>query len=166
MEVINSKEEKVLDNSALIEAIEAMKKDFNKDTQNRLINTALHAEFFVPAILSRKQQIVADAANKIEFKEQPQATFLFITNSSGVTYIPVFTDKEQASRFRAEQQFELFAMKFADLAGFTENLEQVQGFLINPDDQALPFTKQILAAIKAEIAEQKAKLAQSGGQVQ
>lgn len=166
MELMTATSKKIIDNSELIEAIEAMKKNFNNETQNRVLNTVLHCEFLVPAVLSHKQQIVADAQNKVEFQDQPQATFLFVTNGNGVTYVPAFTDKEQAARFRTEQSFRLFAMHFADLASFTENLEQVQGFLINPDDQALPFTKAILAEIKAELAKHKAKREQSSAEVQ
>lgn len=156
MELINRPTDKSVENPELVEAINAMRADFNNQTQNRVLNLTLRAEFLVPALLSTKQQIVANSQNKVEFRDQPQATFLFITNKSGATYVPVFTDMQQAEKFRSEQPFRLFAMQFADLAAFTEKLESVQGFLINPDDHALPFTKQILAAIKAELAKKKA----------
>lgn len=158
MDVINKSPEEKIENKKLIEAIAEMRKNFNVETQNKVLNAALHAEFYVPAMLSRKQQIVADAKNKIEFQEQPQATFLLINNSQGVTYIPAFTDQEQAGRFRAEQEFQLFSMTFADLAGLTEQVPNVEGFLINPDGEALPFTKQILGAVKQEIAKKKEAL--------
>jgi len=160
MEVINKKndEEQDLENQALIEAIAEMRKNFNVETQNKVLNAAIMAEYYVPAKLSTKQQIVADASNKIEFQEQPQATFLFITNDRGETYVPAFTDQEQARKFRSEEKFQLFSMKFPDIAGFTEKVPNVNGFIINPDGEALPFTKSILEAIKSEIAKKNAEL--------
>lgn len=160
MEIINKKDNEAqdLENKTLIDAIAEMRKNFNVETQNKVLNAAILAEYYVPAMLSKKQQIVADAQNKIEFQEQPQATFLFITNERGETYVPAFTSQEQARKFRSEEKYQLFSMKFPDLAGFTEKVPNVTGFIINPDSEALPFTKNILNAIKEEIAKKNAAL--------
>lgn len=52
------------------------------------------------------------------------------------------------SRFKSEESFQGFAMKFPDLAMLTEQTPNVNGFVINPLNQNLPISKDLLANIK------------------
>lgn len=46
-------------------------------------------------------------------------------------------------------------MTFADIAGLTENTPKVNGFVINPFHQNLPFSQEMLASIKATLIKLK-----------
>lgn len=138
----------VIENSALVEAISEMRKNFNSETQNKVINTALRGTFLVPAIINKNTQLVADAENHVKFEDKPQAKFLLITHKEKGTFFPAFTDADELAKFKTEQKFQGFAMKFGDIAALTEKTPNVAGFVINPMNQNLPFTKEMLESIK------------------
>lgn len=137
-----------LDNSALVKAIAEMKKEFNSDTQNKVINTALRSTFLVPAIVENKKELIADADNHLTFNEQPKARFILINHKNGAAFFPVFTSSDELKKLKTEDKFSAFSMTFADIAGLTENTPNVTGFVINPFNENIPFTKELLASIK------------------
>lgn len=156
-----------VDNSALVEAIAEMRKDFNAETQNKVINLALKSTFLVPAFINKNTQLVADENNNVKFEDKPQAKFLLITHKEKGTFFPAFTDAEELSKFKTEQKFQGFAMRFGDIAALTEKTPNVKGFVINPMNQNLPFTKDMLESIKQTIlkvkeARAKAEAEQNG----
>ena len=144
----NENQRTVIENSALVEAIAEMRKDFKAETQNKVINTALRGTFLVPAIINKNTQLVADAENHVKIEDKPQAKFLLITHKEKGTFFPVFTDADELAKFKTEQKFQGFAMKFGDIAALTEKTPNVVGFVINPMNQNLPFTKEMLESIK------------------
>lgn len=139
-----------IDNTALVEAIKAMRADFNAETQNKVINVALRSTFFVPAVVEKNTELVADAENHVKFQDKQTAKFVLINHKERGSFFPVFTDQEELEKLRdkTEQNFRPFQMKFADIAGLTENTPTVNGFVINPFNQNLPFTKEMLESIK------------------
>ncbi|WP_124100778.1 SseB family protein [Ruminococcus sp. Marseille-P6503] len=144
----NENQKTVIENSALVEAIAEMRKDFKAETQNKVINTALRGTFLVPAVINKNTQLVADAENHVKFEDKPQAKFLLITHKEKGTFFPVFTDADELAKFKTEQNYQGFAMKFGDIAALTEKTPNVVGFVINPMNQNLPFTKEMLESIK------------------
>ncbi len=138
-------------NPKLIEAIENMRKDFTPDTQNATINAALRSTFYVPAIIEKKKEIVANANNEVKFEEKPKARFLLIRKKDGdkdETYFPAFTDAEELAKFNSTEPFQRVKMKFGDLAMLVEQVSTIKGFVINPMSHNLPFTRSMLEGIK------------------
>ncbi|MGN0624566.1 MAG: SseB family protein [Oscillospiraceae bacterium] len=154
----------VIENPELVEAIAEMRKDFKAETQNKVINLALKSSFLVPALINKNTQLVADADNHVKFEEKPQAKFLLITHKEKGTFFPVFTDVEELSKFKTEQDFQGFAMRFGDIAALTEKTPNVKGFVINPMNQNLPFTKDMLESIKQTILRVKEERAKAAAQ--
>lgn len=143
-----SNEVKKPDNSKLIEAIAEMRKEYNDNTQNRVINEALRSSFYVPAIMEKKNELIADENNHVTFNEQPRARFILINHKTDGAFFPAFTDEEELSKLETEEEFQPLIMSFADIAGLTENTPDVAGFVVNPFHENLPFTQGILASIK------------------
>ncbi len=141
-------EENIIKNDALIEAVAQMREDFNQQTQNKVINTALRCEFLVPANISRNTQLVQDKDNHLKFQDKPQARFMLIKHKTNGTFFPVFTDKEQFDKLEKKEEFSAVKMKFADIAALTEQSPAVVGFVIDPMGINLPFTKEMLASIR------------------
>ena len=138
-------------NPELIEAIAAMRADFNPDTQNIVINKALRGTFYVPAIIEKKKEIVANANNEVKFEEKPKARFLLIRKKDGDkddTYFPAFTDAEELAKFKSDEPYQRVKMKFGDLAMLVEQVSAIKGFVINPMPHNLPFTREMLDGIK------------------
>ena len=153
-----------IDNSALIEAIKEMRANFTHENQNKVIQLALRATFFVPAVVDKKTELVEGADKRITFQEKPTAKFLLITNPERGTFFPAYTDRELLKNFKTEQPYQGFAMRFSDIATLTEQTPTVNGFLINPDTEKLPFTKEILANIKQTLkaARERAEAKKAG----
>jgi hypothetical protein len=154
----------VIDNSALIEAIAKMREDFNNQTQSAVINAALKSTFLIPAIIKKPEpetKLIQDKDNHLRFQteEKPaQARFMLIKNNKEQTFFPVFTDEEEFKKMPNDQGFATVKMKFADIAGLTEqSADTIFGFVINPMGHNLPFTKEMLASIKNTLIEAKKK---------
>ncbi len=141
---------KPITNEALVEAIKEMRENFTAETQNKVINVALRSTFLVPAIVQKNTELVADADNHVKFQDKQTAKFVLINHKERGSFFPVFTDRDEIEKLRGktDEEFRPFAMKFADIAGLTENTKQVQGFVVNPFNQNLPFTQEMLASIK------------------
>ncbi|MBR6101613.1 MAG: SseB family protein [Ruminococcus sp.] len=139
-----------IDNTELVEAIAAMRENFVPETQNKVINLTIKSSFYIPAMMSKSTELVQNAQKKLEFQEKPKAQFMLINHPEKGTFFPAFTDLDLLRDFIKEQQgsFRPFAMRFADLAAITEQTEQASGFIINPNRERLPYTKEMLAGIK------------------
>ena len=151
-----------VDNTELVNAIKAMRANFTNETQNKVINLALKATFFVPARIFKNTELVADKDNKVKFEDKQQARFLLISHPERGTYFPAYTSAELLKGFKTDQEYQSFAMRFADLANLTEKTPSVNGFVIDPDTDNLPFTKQILDGIKRVILEARKKAQEAG----
>ena len=125
-------------NPKLIEAIAEMRKNFCAETQNKVINTALACTF-----------LVADAENHVNFEDKSKAKFILLNNNkTNGTFFPVFTSPEEAKKLQYDKPFQSFAMRFQDIAALTEQTPKVQGFVVNPFGENLPFTQEMLESIK------------------
>ena len=155
-------------NAALIAAIEEMRKVFKPETQNKVINLALRATFIVPALIEKNTELVADEENHVKFEDKQKAKFILVNHKERGAFFPVFTDPEEAEKLKTEQPHQTFAMKFADIATLTERTPNVNGFVINPFHQNLPFTKEMLESIKQTLIKikeaQEAKQAENAGE--
>ena len=145
----------ILDNSLLESAIEEMRKDFNADTQNKVINVSLRSTFLVPAVVEKNTELIADENNHLSFHDNHKARFILINHKEKGSFFPVFTSEDELRKLKTEEKFSAFSMSFADIAGLTENTPKVNGFVINPFNQNLPFTQDMLASIKATLIKLK-----------
>ena len=144
----NNKKANFDNNPKLIEAIEAMRKNFCAETQNKVINTALACTFLVPAMVEKTTELVADAENHVNFEDKSKAKFILLNNNkTNGTFFPAFTSPEKVKKLQYEQPFQTFAMRFQDIAALTEQTPSVQGFVINPFHENLPFTQEMLESI-------------------
>ncbi|MBQ8966818.1 SseB family protein [Ruminococcus sp.] len=155
-----------IDNTALVEAIADMRKEFTHEAQNKVINTALRCTFLVPAVIEKNQELVADGDNHVQFQDKQTAKFLLINkpvkdengNDKTLTYFPIFTSREELAKITTDQKYVPFAMKFSDVANLTENTPNVEGFVLDPftREHNLPFTKPMLESIKQTLIKYRA----------
>ena len=150
-----------IDNSALIAAIKEMKANSNDETQSKVINIALHSTFLVPAIVDNNTRIVADENNQVHFDDTPQAKFLLIEHPKLGPHIPVFTDKDEISKLKADKPFNPVAMKFPYIAQLVTDMPNAKGFVINPLSDPLPFSQKLLDHILQQIIKKQEELKQA-----
>lgn len=154
-----------IDNSELTNAIEEMKKEYSDATRDAVVNAAVFSTtFFIPAIFDKSTELVQNDQQRLEFTERPKAQFVLIENPQGEKYLPAFTSTELLKAFRDRDEqaktSQSFVMSFADLAGVIESFGFIQGFVINPFDQNLPFTKDFIQAIRKNLVEQMQQMQQ------
>ena len=137
-----------IDNSKLEQAIAEMREHYSNETQNNVINTALRSTFLVPGIVEKTEELVADENNHVTFNQDPKVRFILINDKEQHSYFPVFTSTEELVKLKTKETYTAFSMTFADIAGLTESAQQVTGFVVNPFNQNLPFTQEMLASIK------------------
>ena len=70
--------ENAIRNDELLEAIDAMRADFNVQTQSKVINLALRGTYVVPAIINKNTQLIQDKENHLKFEDKPQAKFMLV----------------------------------------------------------------------------------------
>ena len=147
-------------NPELVKAIEEMREEFTPEKQNNVLNYALRATFLMPCVVMEDTQLVAEADNHVHFEDKPQVKFLLIQNQDKKTFFPAFTDSSELVKFISEQEYQPFGMKFTDLATLTEQNPSVDGFVVNPYSHNLPFTKELLADMKAALMNYRQKMEQ------
>lgn len=155
--------ENKVQNPELLEAIAAMRADFNTQTQSKVINLALRGTYLVPAIINKNTQLVADKDNHLKFQDKPQAKFMLVKHKTNGTFFPIFTDDEEFAKLKNDDGFQPVKMKFSDIAQLTEQTPNVAGFVINPVSTNLPFPKAMLESIKQTLlkARQEREAAQA-----
>lgn len=154
-------EKRKIENPELVEAIKAMRENFTPETQNKVINLALRCTFLVPGIVEKNQELVADENNHVSFQDKQTAKFILINHKERGSFFPVFTDAEELKKLPSDQPYKPFAMKFSDIAGLTENTPQVNGFVLNPYSQNLPFSKEMLESIKQTLIKYRQQKAEA-----
>lgn len=125
-----------LDNSVLRNAIDSMRANFNNDTQNKVINTALRSRFIIPYIGNNSN---------------PERYILITNNKNNNKLIPVFLDYSELEKSQKilQNAAGYIIIKFGDIANFIEKADKsVDGFVIDPMTHNLPFTRQMLMSIK------------------
>lgn len=139
-------------------ALAEMRAEYNDETQSKVINAALRCTFLVPALIDESTRLVADKDNKVHFDDRPQAKFLLIEHKKLGTYLPAFTDKEEIDKFEADgKHHHHVAMKFNQVAHLVEQMPNVNGFVVNPFGDALPFNKELLDEILKRLLEAQKK---------
>lgn len=149
---------KPVTNPKLLNAQAEMRKNYNHDTQNDVINAAIRSTFLVPAVVDKETRIVADENNNVQFDNRPQARFLLVEHPKLGTYIPVYTDENELGKFQSDEAFEKIAMPFPQVAHLVEQMPNVEGFVVNPQGDALPFTRQLLDDILQQILKAQEKI--------
>jgi len=148
-----------IDNTDFVKSIEAMRADYTDANKNEVLNKAIfEVVYFVPAFFDSKDELQANADDKLSFNERQRTRFVLIENPQGEKYIPAFTDNNDLLKFRDSQPeaggCQAFVMQFADLATVIETFPNIEGFVVNPFSHNLPFAKGFVAEIKKNIMAQ------------
>ncbi len=152
---MNSNEKKSIQpvhNPEYTKALAEMRANYNEETQNRLLNVALRCKFVLPAVIDTKTRIVADKNNKVHFDDRPQAQFLLMEHEKLGTYLPAFSEIEEIMKFDGNDvMWQGVEMTFPQVAHLVEQMPNVNGFVVNPLGDPLPFSRELLNEILQQI---------------
>jgi hypothetical protein len=147
-----------LGNEKLIAAMEAVKSDENKETQNALIQAVLASKYFAPVEIFDKDGNKIEGTGKMEIPKDAKFNFRLIKNTQGEAFFTLFTDIPEYQKWNKEQKIGTIVVVFPQIAQLIlSNKDDVKGFVINPMGQNIVFTKETIANILNTIAAHAAK---------
>ncbi|MBQ9384944.1 MAG: enhanced serine sensitivity protein SseB C-terminal domain-containing protein [Ruminiclostridium sp.] len=151
-----------LENGPLIEAMNALKKEENKETQTALIEKVLTAKFFAPVDIIDGDGNPVQGTGKIQIPENSKFNFKLIQNSKGEQFFPVFTDIEEFQKWNKQPKINTIIVIFPQIAQLAmQKSEELSGFVINPMTQNIIFSqdaiKHLLDAMNTVVERHKAE---------
>ncbi|EDP10106.1 enhanced serine sensitivity protein SseB C-terminal domain-containing protein [Amedibacillus dolichus] len=128
-----SNQESVI-NPGLIEAIHIMRAQHDEQTVNHMLNEAVRAKYLAPVIFKKNAQ----------GDEEMQLSLM--KSKDGKKFLMAFTDWSQVHRWKKGGDIKTAVLSFDDYAKLiVDEKSGIDGFIINPFGENLPFFKEIVA---------------------
>ena len=149
-----------LHNEKLIDAMNALKANENKDTQTALIEQVIGARFFAPVEVIDADGKPIQGSGKLAVPKDAKFNFKLIQNAKGEQYFAVFTDIGQYLKWNSTQKVNTIVVVFPQIAQLAQQKSDViSGFVINPMGHNIVFSQDaisnLLDAMKAVAEKQK-----------
>lgn len=145
-----------LKNEALVEAMKAVNKSENRETQSKLIEEAIKASYFAPVDIIGEDGNVLQGNGKMKIPENSKVTFKLIRNSKGESYFAIFTDINEFQKWNKSERVNTIVVVFPQVAQLVFKTTDVAGFVINPMTENIIFNREALKSI-LEVMEMKMK---------
>lgn len=137
-----------LKNGPLVEAMEAMKKNENPQTQSAFVARAMRASYFAPVDLLDENGKPIEGTGKIALSPDAKFNFRLIKNTDGESFFTLFTDITEFQKWNPEDKIKTIVVNFPQMANLcAKKADEVKGFVINPMGHNLIFTNEILAGL-------------------
>lgn len=159
-----------LHNEKLIDAMEALKKEANKETQAALIENVIGAKFFAPVEVIDAEGNVVKGSGRIAIPNDAKFNFKLIQNTKGEQYFTVFTDVKEFMKWSKSPKVNTIVVVFPQIAQLAQQkADAISGFVINPMSQNIIFSQEaisnLLEAMKTVAEKEKARREGGGQQV-
>ncbi len=145
-----------LKNEALVEAMRAVNKEENQQTQSKLIEEAIKASFFTPVDILGEDGNVLQGDGKMKIPENSKVNFKLIRNSKNESYFALFTDINEFQKWNKTERVNTIVVVFPQIAQLVFKTTDVAGFVINPMTENIIFSRDALKNI-LEVMEMKMK---------
>ena len=146
-----------LRNDKLLDAIAVFREEQNEVTENNFIQALIDAVFIAPVNFSEPPIVKDDGGVEIPDNAQMQLVTFELENGNGV--FPVFTDLEayNAQTIEADLPVYPWAMALSDYLPILQDddTQNIEGLALNPFTNGMPITRDNIAYIAQQIAEQQ-----------
>lgn len=146
-----------LRNDKLLDAIAVFREEQNEVTEHNFIQALIDAVFIAPVNFSEPPVVKDDGGVEIPDNAQMQLVTFELENGDGV--FPVFTDLEayNAQTIEAELPVYPWAMALSDYLPILQDddTQNIEGLALNPFTNGMPITRDNIAYIAQQIAEQQ-----------
>ncbi len=134
-----------LKNGALVEAMNALKKDENPQTQGAFVAAATKAAYFAPVDILDADGKPIEGTGKMEIPANAQFNFRLVKNTSGESFFALFTDIPEFQKWNKDEKIKTIVVTFPQMTSLAmKKADAVRGFVINPMGQNLVFTQELL----------------------
>lgn len=152
-----------LKNEALVEAMRAVNKEENQQTQSKLIEEAIKGSFFTPVDILDENGNVLQGDGKVKIPDNSKVNFKLIRNSKNESYFALFTDINEFQKWNKSERVNTIVVVFPQIAQLVFKTKDVAGFVINPMTENIIFSRDALKNI-LEVMEAKMKEMQEAQQ--
>ncbi|HJG85256.1 MAG TPA: SseB family protein [Weissella thailandensis] len=146
-----------LRNDKLLDAIAVFREEQNEVTEHNFIQALIDAVFIAPVNFSEPPIVKDDGGVEIPDNAQMQLVTFELENGNGV--FPVFTDLEayNAQTIEADLPVYPWAMALSDYLPILQDddTQNIEGLALNPFTNGMPITRDNIAYIAQQIAEQQ-----------
>ncbi len=147
-----------LKNESLVKAMEAIKANENPETQSAFVTAALNAKYFAPVDIMDGEGNLLEGNGKMEVPKDAKFNFKLIVNNNGDQFFPLFTDIEEFKKWNKSEKIKAIVVSFPQMANLVSvKSDSVKGMSINPLNQNLIFTKELLDNILEHLKNQAVK---------
>lgn len=142
-------------NPDLRKAITEAKKSPGVETSVKLLNEVVKAKLLAPVSMDQKPEY-DEEIDEIVINENTQISFELIKSSNGSLYYPVFTDGPEMALCGVDMDQQSLIVNFDDLAAMLlQPQNAVAGFVINPMNDNICFSTDMIAAMKKDMEKEK-----------
>src|SRR5699024_3815569 len=146
-----------LRNDKLLDAIAVFREEQNEVTEHNFIQALIDAVFIAPVNFSEQPIVKDDGGVEIPDNAQMQLVTFELENGNGV--FPVFTDLEAYNPQTIEADLPVYpwAMALSDYLPILQDddTQNIEGLALNPFTNGMPITRDNIAYIAQQIAEQQ-----------
>ena len=146
---------KPVKNPELKKAIEAARKEPNQENSIKLLNEVVRARLLIPVSMDRDPEY-DEKLHEVVLEKDTRISFELIKAKNGDLYYPVFTDGEEMLRCDLDTDQHSMIVNFDDLAAILLMPQSgIAGFAINPMSDNLCFSRDMVAAMKRDMDNEK-----------
>ena len=146
-----------LRNDKLLDAIAVFREEQNEVTEHNFIQALIDAVFIAPVNFSEPPIVKDDGGVEIPDNAQMQLVTFELENGNGV--FPVFTDLEAYNTQTIEADLPVYpwAMALSDYLPILQDddTQNIEGLALNPFTNGMPITRDNIAYIAQQVAEQQ-----------
>ena len=135
-------------NNALKNAVSAMKADPSRGNQENFLKEAVKAKYLVPVLISA--DLKPDASGRVKIPGNTPISFVMVNTNQGKTFLPVFTDIDEAKKLKVNQEGNLQYIvrtlkEFERIMRDPKNT--AEGLVINPMNENLVLPKPLVLTL-------------------
>lgn len=143
-------------NDQMKSALKLLRAEENQATVQHAIDMLVEGRLLAPAQWDKDP--VQNEAGQMVFEPNTKFQLLIIEAADGRCYFPMFTDMDELNKWKLDEAPQSLVMNFEQYMPFVEmSKDSVEGIVINPFSENVPFLTPRLLALKQEVDKNKLK---------
>ncbi|MBE6121985.1 MAG: enhanced serine sensitivity protein SseB [Erysipelotrichaceae bacterium] len=137
-----------IQNNALKNAIAALKTGADEEKQQNFLKEVMKAKFLVPALFNT--DFKPDAQGRMKVPANTQVSFLMVNTNQGKSFLPAFTDIEEAKKLNVNREGNLqyIVRTLKEYEGIlSDPRNTAEGVVINPMNENIVLPKPLVLAL-------------------
>lgn len=140
-----------IENPGLVEAIDALHRENNRDTFSLAMSEVMRGVFLVPAqIVTNGAPLKPDDKGRMAIPRDTQVNFTLLNDQEGKKFFMAFTDVDNLRQWKNNPGNPCVTMRIEDIARVLSEGPGAEGVVINPFSKSLRLEKSLLQMLKQQ----------------